>query len=193
MRSPILVCDVDGVVVDLSYSWYEWLQAQTWRGHVPPTYDEVKKHYNYSIPFSNLVDEKVAMHFWKQESLYDDATPMEGVVEGIQAFKERGWEIVFASHVEGAHALSKYRFLKKYFPVDGFMATREKHYIKSDIAIDDKIDNLIYHEAGTMAVLQAAPYNEHINYESLRLQKIQKLDKSTAENMLTYWWKFYAR
>lgn len=188
---PILVCDVDGVVVDLSRRWYDWICLQTSKYRPAPTFEEVSRHYDYSIPFEGTVDRSVANHFWKMSHIYDWATPVEGSVELLEAFKAAGWDIVFASHVEGDHSLSKYNFLKKHFPMDGFMATREKHFLKANIVIDDRAENLLKFSSDVFCVLMDAPHNKDVNTEELGLYRLHSLDKDTAEFLIKYWSKYY--
>lgn len=156
MSKPILVCDVDGVVVDLSYKWYERLNYLTASSL---TYEEVSQHYDYYKPFTEFITKEDAHSFWKQSNLYNEAVPLTGAVEFIAEFKKQGWDVVFASHTEGSHAKSKYDFLERHFEFDGFMATREKHFLRANIAIDDRAEHLVRHGGSTLRVLKALPHN----------------------------------
>lgn len=191
---PILVCDVDGVVVDLSKQWWEWLVGQSDFNDDPcPIYEDVKKYYDYSIPFNGLVEKDVAYHFWKRELLYDEAMPVEGSQKAVETFKQAGWDIVFASHCEGIHSKSKWEFLKRNFPVDSFMATREKHFLRANIAIDDRAENLVKFPMDVFCVLMDAPHNKDVDEESLGLHRLHSLNEDTAEFLIKYWWKYYAK
>lgn len=193
-NSPILVCDVDGVVVDLSQRWWEWLVNQSdYIDDTLPTFEETKEHYDYSIPFKGIVDKDAAYYFWKMEHLYDDAVPVEGSQSAVGTFKQAGWDIVFASHVEGAHSLSKWNFLKRNFSFDGFMATREKHFLKANIVIDDRAENLLKFPSDVFCVLMDAPHNRNVDTESLGLYRLHSLNEDTAKFLMKYWWRFYAR
>lgn len=133
----VFVVDVDNVVVDLSQRWVDWINAHRGNGTYRYEKEEFYGHYDFSEVCS--VNKDTVMDFWKQRGLYDNAKPLEGSVSALWRMKHKwGWDIVFASHVEGDHAKSKWEWLNKYFPVDGFVATREKHYIRADAIIDDR-------------------------------------------------------
>lgn len=136
----VLVCDVDLCVVDSGREWYKWLEDRTKAGL---DYDEVIKHYNLSVPYSDSWKSKgcagVPYDFWRQQHLYDDLEPLKGCVEALQLAKGYGYDIVFASAVKGNHHKSKYYFLDRHFPFkDGVLLTKEKGYIKADIVVDDR-------------------------------------------------------
>lgn len=191
--SPILVCDVDGVVVDLSQKWYEWLRTISTKYAEHPSFEEVVKHYDFYVPFKGLTTEQAARHFWKMEHIYDHVSPLEGSVEALQAFKRAGWDIVFASHVEGSHSLSKYNFLKRNFPMDGFMATREKHFLRADVVIDDRVENLLKFPSDVFCILMDAPHNKDVDTEGLGLYRLHSFNEDTAKFIMRYWWKYYAK
>jgi 5'(3')-deoxyribonucleotidase len=76
--------------------------------------------------------------------------------------KERGWEIVFVSTCVADHRNSKINFLARHFPfMDGFIDTRDKHFIAYDLLIDDKID---HHKKG----LEYRPKAKHLLYTAIR-------------------------
>lgn len=158
MSSKIIVCDVDGVVVDLSYQWYLYLRGIV--KDISFTYEELAAYYNFHQNLCKYISEQEAMWFWKRDNLYDTATPIDNSVESLWALKKLGFSVVFASHVAGNHAKSKYEFLKRYFPVDGFMATREKHFLRADIAIDDRIEHLVNHPLQVGKVLKYTPHKQ---------------------------------
>lgn len=193
-NNPILVCDVDGVVVDLSQRWWEWLVSQSdFVDDTIPTFEETKTYYDYSIPFERIVQRDAAYHFWKRERLYDEAMPVEGSQSALESFKQAGWDIVFASHVEGSHSLSKWNFLKRNFSFDGFMATREKHFLRANIVIDDRAENLVKFPMDVFCVLMDAPHNKEVDTEALGIYRLHSLNEDTAKFLMKYWWKFYAK
>lgn len=155
----ILVCDVDGVVIDLSYKWYEYLRSIV--KDVNFTYEELASKYDFHKQLSNYITTQEAMWFWNQENLYDGREPLPFAAETLWALKKsHGFKIVFASHVEGRHAKGKFEFLKKHFPVDGFMATREKQFVRADIAIDDRYDHLVNHPMNVGKIVKYTPHEQ---------------------------------
>lgn len=155
----ILVCDVDGVVIDLSYKWYEYLRSIV--KDVNFTYEDLASKYDFHKQLSKYITTQEAMWFWNQENLYDDKEPLPFAADTLWALKKaHGFKIVFASHVEGQHAKGKFEFLKKHFPVDGFMATREKQFVRADIAIDDRYDHLVNHPMNVGKILKYTPHEQ---------------------------------
>lgn len=154
-----LVCDVDGVVVDLSYEWFKYLRAMI--KDAAFTYQDVARFYNFQEPLKQYITQEEAFHFWKKSGLYDGREPIIGAREALWRLKnECGFSIVFASHVEGNHAKSKFEFLKRNFPVDGFMATREKQFVRATVAIDDRIEHLMNHPSDVVTVLKFTPQEQ---------------------------------
>jgi 5'(3')-deoxyribonucleotidase len=137
-RPKIASIDVDEVVVSLYDDWVRYLCA---RSSVTPNPEHLAGYYNIGKAFPDLSDVEIRA-FWKQRGLYDTSEPLEGAVEGIQMFITAGYDIVFASHVEGDHGKSKFEFLNRFFPFNSFAQTREKGYLQPDIAIDDRLSHL---------------------------------------------------
>lgn len=112
--------------------------------HIP--FEEVSKSYNFASHYTDICP-NVAHAFWKSRNLYDNATPIPGVVEAVKAFKDAGYHIVFVSHIEGDHGKSKFDFLNRHFPfMDGYVASREKGYVQATIAFDDRLEHLAHYE-----------------------------------------------
>lgn len=158
----ILVCDVDGVVVDVSYHWYEHIMSlhddpQAARLEFP--FKDVSLEYDYS-KFSPHWRTKEALDFWKSPDLYDDAPPLEAAVDVLREVVASGIQLVFCSHVEGHHAKSKFFFLKDYFPfMHGFVATREKNFVRASGVVDDLTKHLLSFPDTTHKFLYSRPHN----------------------------------
>lgn len=158
----ILACDVDGVVVDMFSRWYEYLRETT---GLEVRKDFACKFYDLHTPFSEAVSQELAWGWWKSFNLYDDVIPMEGAVEGLKKFKESGFDIVFVSHVEGVHGKSKHDMLREFFPfMDGFIATREKNYVRATVAIDDRLKHLASYPADVITVQMMTPHLQDVVY-----------------------------
>lgn len=161
-EDKIIVCDVDGVVIDLSYQWYMYLRSII--KDFDFTYEDVAVNYDFYKNLTGYVTKEEAYHFWKRAGLYDNQQPIPFAADTLWDLKRNhGFNIVFASHVEGDHAKSKYEFLKKYFPVDGFMATREKQFIRADIAIDDRVEHLVNHPFSVGKIVKYTPHAQTCN------------------------------
>lgn len=138
--NKIVAVDVDLTVVDTAVEWWKWLEDVTGAG-LP--YEEVSKHYDFTIPYSQIWKDKeisgCALDFWRQRHLYGNLKPVEGSVDALRTLKQMGYDIVFVSTIKGDHSKSKYYFLEEHFPfLDGVILTKEKGYVKADIVIDDR-------------------------------------------------------
>lgn len=139
-KSKVAVVDCDCSVVFSQRKWFQWLEDMTKAGF---DYDYVSQWYDFSIPYGPIWASKgiggEPLDFWRGQHIYDDMTPMENAVECLETLKKKGYEIVFVSSTKGFHLKSKYYFLDHYFPFkDGFIATKEKGYVKADLVIDDR-------------------------------------------------------
>lgn len=141
----VLAMDVDGPIADLSNEWNEWLSEKTGM----PLYDldniEGPIHYDFGKYYQEGLEEVgvCSLDFWRQSDLYDNVTPVKGSVEVLKAITNRLHELVFVSHVKGHHHKSKVEFLKRHFPfMSGFIATKEKHFVRCDAIMDDRHENL---------------------------------------------------
>lgn len=141
-KTRIAAFDVDGVVVDLSYDWWEFLQQET---YFPVPFSKVRGSYDFTVHYPDLPKE-LGYSFWKCRNLYDYKEPVAGAQEAVERFHDAGFDIIFVSHIEGDHGKSKFDFLKKYFPyMKGYMASREKGYIQPCIAFDDRLKHLAHY------------------------------------------------
>lgn len=158
MRKTIAV-DVDNVVVDLARDWVDFINKSLPQEE-KITLSDVRYSYNFHDAVSGFLSQERVSSFWKCPNLYDNATPIEGSVE-VLASLSNDFNIVFATHVEGNHAKSKFDFLKRHFPfMDGFIATREKHFVKCDMLIDDRVKNLV-----NLCNKTQTPVLFHTNYD----------------------------
>ena len=134
-----IVCDVDLCVVRTDHAWNDYLAEHSMTPKLNLE-DESCRHYDLSKHYPSA---KKSYDFWNQEDLYSNLKPIEGSVEGLQAFSERGYNILFASYCKKGHFGSKYDWLKEHFPfMNGFYATKEKHHIKANVFIDDRNEML---------------------------------------------------
>lgn len=145
----IICFDVDNTVIPSGDLMGKWLAKQQWFQDCFES-DEQANEYattRYTpwegINLPKYWQEK-AMAWWKQEGLFDDMRPTDEVMAAIESIHQAGHTVVFASHVEGAHAKSKVQCLKRWFPyMEAFLATRQKHFVRCDYLVDDRASNLI--------------------------------------------------
>lgn len=139
----VIAVDVDLTVVDTLTPWMrqfktrtgEFIKNESGSYDLLPEMSEIIKRKgikNYD-PYS----------FWCLPDLYDDMEPVPYCVDELRKLQLMGNQIVFVSTCIPTHIDSKKRFLNKYFPwADGFIDTKDKHFVAYDVLIDDKIEHL---------------------------------------------------
>lgn len=141
--SKIIGVDCDLVLSQSDKLWWEWLHRMT-GCTVNRTIPKEDAHYNLTKYWNATLSELEidGMDFWKS-NLYDWVDPVKGSEEALWNLKREGYQVVVVSACKSGHEKSKYRFIKRHFPlVDGVIFTREKHFARVDIFVDDRIDVL---------------------------------------------------
>lgn len=166
MIKKIICFDVDNTVVDSGSYFSQWLDNQGW------FYDCFKdpvlsREYAFSeyTPWEGIGLHpqyvQLAKNWWKQKNLYIGMEPIPGAVEALRELHEEGHTIIFASHCEGNHAKSKVEFLKFFFPfMSGFLATRQKHFVRCDVLVDDRAYNLNNLLQGVTPIYKCSRYDD---------------------------------
>lgn len=128
----IIGADVDGTTCNTIFQWYFYLAQRFPYKHI-----EGRMPYDVSKAF-DIPEGVDRMSFWKDPNLYEGLTPIKDSVEVLRKLKDQGNEIVFVSATKGWHNKSKYYWIDKFFPFkDAVLLTKEKHYVKLDVMIDD--------------------------------------------------------
>lgn len=165
-KQKIIAVDVDGTVVDSGSHFSLWMTRQSWfRDKFADPSEALDYAWTKYTPWEgiDLSPEHVqlAKDWWKRENLYDVMSPIHGVVESLEELHELGHKIIFASHCEGHHGKSKVNFLKKYFPfMSGFLATRQKQFVRCDVLVDDRAYNLNNLPKEVLPVYQISRYED---------------------------------
>lgn len=160
MSNRIACIDVDMTVVDIGITWLDWLNNMTGKNL---TLEDCQYDYNLGRFFEDDL-KTLRMRpcdYFRSNTLYDTLKPIKGSVEALQWLKQKGWDIVFVTHVKGGHSKSKHNFLRRYFPfMDGYVVTKEKHYVKHDMLIDDRNNFLNKVDLSALAVKISTPYSQ---------------------------------
>lgn len=153
--SKTIAVDVDLTVCAIDELWLQWLVAVT----RSPYYDDLLlnkqdmidrlgwgniKYDLSSYVVLSLESEGIdGLSFFRGTGVYDTAEQIEDSYKYLKYLSEGGYDIIFVSTCKGNHHKSKYYWLKRNFPfMKGFIATKEKQYVKADIFIDDRNDVL---------------------------------------------------
>lgn len=169
----IAAIDVDLTVVDIGTPWLEWLNNMSMRNL---TLEDCNYEYNLGKYFENDL-KRLSMRpcdYFRQCGLYDTLKPIEGSQEALEWLKGQGYDIVFVSHIKGNHNKSKHNFLRRYFPfMDGYLATKEKYFVRQDIFIDDRNDHINRAPEGCLKLKINSPYDqfEPLNPEAVLINK----------------------
>ena len=197
--SKVIGVDVDLTVADSDDSHWDWLGKVGVQHTFPNKTQEVD--YNLGNYF-HLPDKVDSRDYWRLSDIYDEKPeylrPVSGLSSGVfirwipirpvqpikgsqrvlKDLKSEGWEILFISHIKGNHHKSKVEWLKRHFPfMDGFIATKEKHYANAccDIFIDDR--NIHLNKS-------KAPFN--IKFETPYLQD-EPLEEGSVDLITRNW------
>lgn len=154
----IIGCDVDGVICPSCAMYLDWLQEIT--GKSLP--DMVMYDYNPTPYFKKELDGlgMDGWEFFRDRKLYDSMPVCGDAVKYLTKLKNLGHDIVWVSAVKGDHLKSKVEFLKRNFPFwDGMITTKEKHFARVDVMIDDRLDNLIRQPDNVMRILYKTKFS----------------------------------
>ena len=183
----VAAVDVDLTVVDMVTSWVDHMNRITGANFeikegtmYPYNLTEIYKHYLVSD-----YDKDLLFKWWNKEDLYDSAVPIDGSVEALKSVNDAGYDIVFVSHCEGNHARSKYYFLRRYFPfMAGFMATREKGFVRADIAFDDRNEYLCQYPDYVTKYLKVTPFKQTQHVSTIPFDNWEDIKTYAEEGVL---------
>jgi 5'-nucleotidase len=164
MNTLTIVCDLDGIVIDLLGAWLE----------------EYNKKWNDSLTIADLKSYHIERHVkpecgnkiyevFDNALFYRNLKPLAGAVEGLKKLHSRGHDIVICTATAGDTAQEKFYWCAKYLPFipskNIFVGAR-KELLLTDIFIDDAPKNLLAHHkkwgASARTISIAYPYNEHL-------------------------------
>ena len=158
----LILCDMDGVLVDLMAGWLHAYNRDyndtlgkdkilSWELHHYVKPECGQKIYNYL----------------SQPNFFFGLAPLPGALEGLTKLKEAGHDIVICTAPGGAEsATDKIYWLQKYLPwinIKDVIIAHRKDLVKADILIDDSPINLVsYRDAFPRAVTITFdyPYNQ---------------------------------
>lgn len=174
MKQLYICVDVDLTVVDPIFQPCGWIDYLNKMSKYPILYREkLTEEYNTNIPYNlgelypDLTKDEV-MSFWRSENLYDKLEPYQDAVEVLVDLANKGHYIIFASHAKHGHFKNKYQFLEKHFGSKmpdsqwGYVATKEKKFIKCDIIVDDRNDFLNRMDNSKVELIKfKTPFEQH--------------------------------
>ena len=155
----VLAIDVDQTVVDSGTLWLDWLNEKSGKNL---TLEQCAYDYNLGKFFPEIEDPYA---FWRCRNLYDDMIPRDDALRIIPKLcKEH--TVIFVSAIKGDHHKSKYTMLKRRFPdMKGFIATKEKQFVKCDVIIEDRNSFLNLFGYDVIKIKVDTPYTQKESLE----------------------------
>lgn len=144
-KGRTIAVDVDEVVANLHD---EWLRRYNNDYNDDLTKEEIKTWFisNYTKPECG---EKM-LHYLHDPDLYDNITPIEGALDGINYLRSQGHRVIFASSCVYGSEMPKLNWLfnKKFLKRDpkndtckDWISIADKSLIRTDMLIDDRYTN----------------------------------------------------
>lgn len=168
---PVVLCDLDGVVIDLMPAWLRRYNAE----------------YGDTLTLAQIVEwdmvkavkpecGKDIYKYLHNHELYDDAQPIEGALEGITELRKLGYRVVFATATNMHMAGRKLRWLAEHGFLELTHGTISYDYVelqdKSLLSgtgavaiIDDYAKNLHGFTNGELRILFPAHHNVRDRHE----------------------------
>jgi len=159
--SKVIAVDCDLTIAQSDVAWWDWMNSVCGTNIPFPSKTECILSYDLSDYFEAFNYHKRDLYsFWRSETAYDGVKPMKGAVEALQELSDSGFEIVVVSTVKGNHHKNKWQFLERNFPfIDGYIATKEKKYVRCDYFIDDRHD-VLNRIQGPIKICMDTPYTQ---------------------------------
>lgn len=166
MNKPVLLCDMDGVLVDILGPWLREYALHTDEWIHPD--DITAYHHEIFVRDSDA--------FWASlPHALLNATPIHGSLRAMRVLQER-FDIYLVTYAHPAaseaHAI-KLQWLERWLPFIGpeqVIFTGHKHLVRGDVFIDDAPANVQTWAAanpGKDALLFKAPYNDGLRWDEI--------------------------
>jgi len=155
----IIGVDVDDVVADLVSS--AWLKRSNRDNDENVTEADIK-----SWDISQYVRCGVKIYeYLKDPSLYDEVTPVENSLWGVEKLRSMDYRIVYVTAFNANLSGRKYWWLKQYDFIDSpddYIEARDKSLIATNFLLDDKPENVS--TAFGEGIIFTREWNKSMNY-----------------------------
>lgn len=158
----VIAVDVDMVLADIGKVWLKWLNDITGLYHTEDTYMPYDLTVFYQKELHKL--KMTGMEFWMEKDLYQkyNIAPVDRAQAYTKALIDLGFTLVPVSYDMGDHGPSKRKWINDYFPfMEDAILCKNKHHIKCDIIIEDRVENLRGFEPPTEAIILKTPYMDY--------------------------------
>jgi 5'(3')-deoxyribonucleotidase len=164
MKSLVVVCDLDSIVIDLLGPWLDWYNSK-WKDSL--TVDDLVQYDIHKIVNPDC-GTQIYDFLHDSPERYRKLPPIQGAVASLKLLQDAGHDLILASAVLGDTAGEKFRWCHQnlpFLPTQNLMVGARKERIWGDIFIDDAPKNLLayracWSEATLMSIMY--PYNRHM-------------------------------
>lgn len=128
--------------------------------------DQIKKYSLYES-FPKEVSDKLFEIFWDEET-YQDLYPYDNAIDVVKSLVVKGHNVYIATATTVKELGWKENLLQKYFPFipkNNLIRIYHKNLLKTDVIIDDYLDNLINSDAIRICLDYPWNRNEQIEQE----------------------------
>ena len=137
----IIMCDIDNILNDLTEK-----ALDIYNGHWNKNIKSADiTSYNFSDCLSQL-DADGIIALFKNRGLWDSLKPLQNSQNALKQLIKQGHQIYLATATDPINFNWKVDWLRRYFPFipeDNVIRIMNKSLLKTDVIIDDSLDNLI--------------------------------------------------
>lgn len=151
-----VLLDIDDVCANLVDKWLHLYEL--------PSHHKLTREDITDWNLSNFVKpgyEEIIYQIIEKPQIYNSIKPIEGAVEGYNYLKNKGYEILFATHSTKGCAGRKFDWLlENGFEVDhhNYIEIYRKDLLKVDFMVDDNFKNIS--STSGIGILYNAPWNK---------------------------------
>lgn len=136
MRTILL--DIDGVFIDIH----------------TPLLEAANREFGTAYTLSSVTDfdfrkclrrehgEWILKTYFQNPELYDDKEPDPSALRTVEYWRDHGYRVLAVSAPMDGHVQSKWRFLRRFFPINDIYICGDKNLVQGDVLIDDAAHNL---------------------------------------------------
>lgn len=161
MKKLRILCDMDGVVVNLLEPWLQTYRRETgeyvYRGAIKDW-----KVGNY------VKDSERLYQILHRPGFFDYLPPLPGAILGVKELLYAGHDVRFATAPPSADAArGKIEWVKRVFDLDQrhVVMTHDKHWLHADVIIDDRPETIKEWSqkiSDSLVIAMAHPYNRTV-------------------------------
>ncbi len=156
MSKPIILLDMDGVLVDHTAEILKEVNELFGKSYVPGDIT------NFEYTNFDPEERDFIYRWWERSDCYDLSRLDDTAIFTIKCLREWGRVMVCSTPFQG-HIASKYNFLRRYFDHKDIILCYNKDLIKADVLVDDKPSNIeAFRATGGLGIIFDQPWNHEV-------------------------------